>query len=88
MVGPGGGLPPADCLLKAGELAPNAIVRSALLGTVHMWIGKWRKPAVTQEIVKHFAEADVFSALKLLCEVCSLPAPTPRNDSINRTKGE
>ena len=82
-------MPPTDyCLLRTGELAAKPIVKSALLGTVHMWIGKWRKPAVTQEIVKHFAEADVFSALKLLCEVCSLPAPTPRNDSINRTKGE
>ena len=82
-------MPPADyCLLRTGELAAKPIVKSALLGTVHMWIGKWRKPAVTQEIVKHFAEADVFKVLKLLCEVCSLPAPTPRNDSINRTKGE
>ena len=53
MVGPGGGLPPADCLLRTGEMAAKPIVRSALLGTVHMWIGKWGKPGVTQEIVKH-----------------------------------
>jgi hypothetical protein len=33
-----------------------------------------------------FAEADVFQVLKLLCEVCSLPAPSARIDSINRTK--
>ena len=88
MVGPGAGLPPADGLLRTGELAAKAIVRIALLGTVHMWIGKWGNPGVTQEIVKQFAEADVFYVLQLLCEVCSLPAPSARHDSVNRTKGE
>ena len=81
-------MPPADCLLRTGELATIPIIRSALLATIHMWIEKWNKLAVTQEIVKHFADADVFKVLKLLCEVCSLPAPSPRHDSSNRTKGE
>ena len=49
MVRSGGGLPLADCLLKKGEVAKRPILRSAVLATVHMWVGSgasqlwWRR---------------------------------------------
>ncbi len=88
MVGPGEGLLPADCLLRAGQPAAKPIVRSAVLATIKSWGDIWGKAKCTDEIVKHFADTDVHDALKLLCEVCGRDAPVPRHDSVNRPKGD
>ena len=88
MVGPGDGLLPADCLLRAGQPAAKPIVKSAVLATIKSWGDMWGKTKCTDEIVKHFADTDVHDALKMLCEVCGRDAPVPRHDSVNRPKGE
>ena len=88
MVGPGGGIPPADCLLKAGDAAIRPIIRSAVLATVHMWVGKWKKSSVVEKIVMTFSEAQVYDALKLLCDICGRDDPKKRQDSNKRPKGE
>ena len=79
---------PAHCLVKAGELAPKTILCSAVLATVHMWVGKWQKSTVVEKIVKQFSETDVYDALKLLCDVCGREDPKKRQDSNKRPKGE
>ena len=74
--------------VKAGELAPKTILCSAVLATVHMWVGKWQKSTVVEKIVKQFSETDVYDALKLLCDVCGREDPKKRQDSNKRPKGE
>ena len=81
-------MPPADCLLREGEAAVRPILRSAVLATVHMWVGKWRKQAVIEKIVMTFSEAQVYDALKLLCDVCKQDDPKKRHDSNSRPKIE
>ena len=78
----------AHFLVKAGELAPKTILCSAVLATVHMWVGKWQKSTVVEKIVKQFSETDVYDALKLLCDVCDRDDPKKRQDSNRRPKGE
>ena len=56
MVRPGGGLPPADCLMKKGEATVRPIIRSAVHTTVHMWMGKWRKSTVVKNMVMTISE--------------------------------
>ena len=81
-------MPPADCLLKKGEVANRPILRSAVLATVHMWVGKFWKSTVVEKIVMKFSEAEVYDALKLLCDVLQMDDPKKRQDSNKRPKGE
>ena len=63
-------------------------MRSVLLATIQMWTVKFGKTIVMEKIVKNFSEKDVWDAIKMMCEVCSLSNPTPRKDSPGRSKGE
>ena len=81
-------MPPADYLLKEGEAVARPILKSAVLATVHNWVGKFHKSVVIEKIVKAFSEAQVYDALKLLSDVFGMDDPKKRQDSNNRPKGE
>jgi hypothetical protein len=81
-------MPPADYLLKEGEAVARPILKSAVLATVHNWVGKFPKSVVIEKIVKAFSEAQVYDALKLLSDVFGMDDPKKRQDSNKRPKGE
>ena len=62
-------------LTKEGETVQRPILRNHILGTVLMWMNKWSKKQVSELIVKHFVDHDVYDASCRLSEASRSPPP-------------
>ena len=53
-----------------------------------MWMNKWPKKKVSELIVKHFVDHDVYEAFCKLSEASELPPSQKHRNTEVRTKGE
>ena len=60
-------------ITKVGEILQRPILRNHIHGTVLIWMNKWGKKQVSELIVKHFVDHQVYEAYCKLSEACDSP---------------
>ena len=75
-------------IAKVGEILQRPMLRNHILGTVLMWMNKWGKEQVSELIVKHFVDHDVYDASCKLSEASKSQRLQKHRNTEVRTKGE